>query len=153
MNVRGVNYPIPYYFSDLQIRYKPSATGYPPTDSLIDAAWDSLSLPEKQTELAAIQAQLDFVPEPAVNWQQFLDACDLPAVGGNGVFSAMLQINFPLSMDAYQLMLRLKSGQGGDQEVRTLNFLYSLVVNALPVDLKDSLLEAIQDNNIPLSLS
>jgi hypothetical protein len=119
---------------------------------------NNLPEPQKSFFEAAYQAGLyetvyeDSIPESLLNWQGFLDACDVPELGGNGVFQALLGINFPLAMDSYQIMLRLLSGLGASQEIRTLNFLYSILVSQLSSELVNKLQEAITKNNIPINI-
>jgi hypothetical protein len=85
-------------------------------------------------------------------WQSFINACDVPEVGGNGVFAALLGINYAIAMDSYQLMLRFVSGQAGALELRTLNYLYGLLTPALAPATLTALQTAIANNNIPLSI-
>ena len=89
---------------------------------------------------------------PVALWQDFLDACDVPEVGGNGVFQALLAINYPAAMDAYQLILRQINTARKPQEIRTLSFLYSLLVPALSDELKAELQRCLNTFNIPIEI-
>jgi hypothetical protein len=113
-----------------------------PTKSIVLAAIDRL-------EFRIIE---DSIPLETIDWQGFLNSCDLPEKGGNGVFNELLKINFSLAMDAYFLTLRFKSGLAGEEELRTLSFIYSQFIPALSPTVTDSLRAAIEANNIPLAI-
>jgi hypothetical protein len=126
-----------------------------------DFIWEAIPEPKKtifRTEIAKLstvdlgEIEIPLPPQPVPDWQGFLNACDLPETGGNGVFNELLKINFSLAMDAYFLTLRFKSGLAGEEELRTLGFIYSQFIPSLSPVVTDSLRAAIEANNIPLAM-
>lgn len=126
---------------------------YLPTRQSIQNAWNGLS-PEQQQALidqAIVEANTPPPPPiPVPDWQGFLDSCDVTELGGNGVFQALVGINYAIAMDAYQLILRLKDGQRSPLEVRTLNFLYAMLTPGLSPELTESLQQSLTEFNIPI---
>jgi hypothetical protein len=118
-----------------------------PTLSILQAAYDKAVA---DGTLEIIEEVIE--PPSLVDWQGFLNACDVPALGGNGVFQALVAINYAIAMDAYQLILRLNDGQGSTLEIRTLNFLYAMVVPGLSSELTEALQEALTEFNIPIQI-
>jgi hypothetical protein len=151
ITVAGVNTSIPVLqnfssvgFEDLDFSWHPT-----PAKSTLENL-----LRNYFEENETVDCSLNEPPQPTSvpNWQGFLDDCDLPETGGNGVFNELLKINFSLAMDAYFLTLRFKSGLAGEEELRTLGFIYSQFIPSLSPTVTDSLRAAIEANNIPLAI-
>lgn len=97
-------------------------------------------------------------PEGTPNWQGFMNRLDLQTEtnpDGTGLFEYMLSINSLLAWQGYNLCLqftKLPKDKVSETEIRTLNYIYSVLSESLNEERKQQLVNALLDFNIPIQI-
>ncbi len=128
----------------------PNFSGFTdPTLSVLQQAWA-----EREGEPEVIPDPEVIEPEIRPDWQGFMDRLDRPQAkpGGTGLFDELLSINPLFALSSLERCLDFKNGLGSDSELRTLEFLYSLLLPGMNAGQIVTLNTAISDFNIPIQI-